>query len=142
MAVPDTDAAKATAVRELIPYDGSVDSFVELAELVVSEDVTPFVNPAYSSDRTWMITKYLAAHYIAVTTERGAVSQGVIGDARESQRITVHEGLGMTRFGQTAMALDTSGRLTLLHQTALIPPRQQSAGEIAAAGKVALFEVI
>lgn len=69
-----------------------------------------------------MLTKielYLAAHYVALTDEGGALTRDKLGDADQSYANIYDSGLGSTRFGQSAMALDITGTLTALAQTKL-----------------------
>lgn len=110
-------------VKALIDTSRDVTTFIESADLIVSEDL---VDKGLSADRLKQIELYLAAHFVAITEERGALTHAEIGDSNESYQIAKGKGYDMTRFGQQAMDFDTSG--TLKTQTK--------------AGKTAVFMVL
>ncbi len=58
------------------------------------------------------IELYLSAHLVAVTEERGGLKYSKLGDASDAWDVSKFgDGFKSTRFGQTALALDTSGIL-------------------------------
>ena len=65
------------------------------------------------------IELYLAAHFVALTEEGGALTRKRIGEADESYADVFKGGLHMTRFGQAALALDSTGTLVAAAQTQL-----------------------
>ena len=65
------------------------------------------------------IELYLAAHFVALTEEGGGITRKKIGDADESYANIFEEGFRSTRFGQNALALDSSGTLASVTQTKL-----------------------
>jgi hypothetical protein len=73
----------------------------------------------HSTDILEKIELYLAAHFVALTEERGSLKGGKFGDASEFLSDVFSEGLRATRFGQTAITLDTSGILVKLGQSTL-----------------------
>ena len=65
------------------------------------------------------IELYLAAHFTALTEEGGGITRSKIGDSDESYANVYDRGFASTRFGQTALALDSSGILAKVSQTKL-----------------------
>lgn len=65
------------------------------------------------------IELYLAAHFVALTEEQGGLTRSKLGDADESFANVYEAGLKSTRFGQQAMAIDTTGILNAVFQTTL-----------------------
>ncbi len=63
------------------------------------------------------IEKYLAAHLVALTEEKGGVTRSKMGDADESYANVFESGFNSTRYGQTAVVLDSSGILAKLSIT-------------------------
>jgi len=72
---------------------------------------TIFVGQGMSEARLKLIELWLSAHFVAIAEERGALTKSEKGDSNEEYEIIVGTGLNMTRFGQQAIALDTSGLL-------------------------------
>lgn len=65
------------------------------------------------------IELYLAAHYVALTEEGGALTRDKLGDADTSYANIYDQGLKSTRFGQAALALDSTGILANATTTSL-----------------------
>ncbi len=65
------------------------------------------------------IELYLAAHFVTLTEEGGGITRSKIGDADESYANVYDQGFSSTRFGQTALSLDTSGTLARVAQSKL-----------------------
>lgn len=86
--------------------------FIDMAHLIVEEDVKPAA-PTMSEARLTMIEKLLSAHFVAVTEERGGLTSSEQGESRESYAglLTYGTGLTLTRFGQQAIVMDSSGKL-------------------------------
>lgn len=95
-------------VRGLIKTSFDVDPFIATAGLLVDESL---VGQGMSEERLKTIELWLSAHFVAVTEERGALMRSKKGDSDEDYEIKVGTGLNMTRFGQQAIALDSSGVL-------------------------------
>jgi hypothetical protein len=97
-------------VQAVVDTTRDTTPFIATAALVVTEDLQ---DKGLSPERLDLITLYLAAHFTALTDERGAIQQERIGEAQEMYKIPTDksEGLAFTRFGQQAMILDTSGTL-------------------------------
>jgi hypothetical protein len=61
------------------------------------------------------ITLYLAGHFTALTYERGGLIRDRMGDGDQSWSDSMDaKGLRLTRFGQQAVMLDTTGELAAL----------------------------
>lgn len=56
----------------------------------------------------------LSAHFLVINLEKGGLKGEKIGDASESFATVSGEGLSATRYGQQAMTLDPTGKLTKL----------------------------
>jgi len=95
-------------VKELIKTSLDETSFIETAGLLVDESL---VGQGMSEARLKLIELWLSAHFVAIAEERGALTKSEKGDSNEEYEIIVGTGLNMTRFGQQAIALDTSGLL-------------------------------
>lgn len=95
-------------VKELIRTSLDVTSHIDTASLLVGESL---VGQGMSDARLKLIELWLSAHFVAVAEERGALMGSEKGDSSEEYKIVVGTGLNMTRFGQQAIALDTSGIL-------------------------------
>ncbi len=96
-------------VKELIATSFDVGPFIATAGLLVDEILA---GQGMSDARLKTIELWLSAHYTAVAEERGALKKSNKGDSEEDYDIVVGEGLKMTRFGQQALALDSTGLLS------------------------------
>jgi hypothetical protein len=107
----------ATEVSAIIDVEPERDlaPFIDLATLLVDETLAA---SGLSAARLKQIELYLAAHYAAVTVERGSLSVSKAGDALETYKGNFTSGLNLTRYGQTALNLDTTGTLNALSNTA------------------------
>lgn len=104
MAVRVTEAE----VKALIDTERSMTPFIESATLMVDETLT---DKGLSTGRLKQIELYLAAHFCAITEEKGGLIVSKVGDAVERYTEEYGQGLALTRFGQQAILLDTSGTL-------------------------------
>lgn len=95
-------------VGNLIKTNFDVDAFIATATLMVDETL---VGQGLSDARLIQIELWLAAHFVAVAEERGALLGSNKGESEEEYGVKVGEGLNMTRFGQQALMLDTTGLL-------------------------------
>ncbi len=95
-------------VKGLIKTNFEVDQFIATASLIIDESL---VGQGLSVARLKTIELWLSAHFVAVAEERGALKQSKKGDSAETYDLVVGKGLNMTRFGQQAIALDTTGAL-------------------------------
>jgi hypothetical protein len=95
-------------VQGLIATNFDVAPFIDTASLIVDESLS---DQGMSDARLKTIELWLSAHYTAVAEERGALKKSSKGSSEEDYDIKVGEGLNMTRFGQQALALDSSGVL-------------------------------
>ncbi len=95
-------------VKGLINTNFDVDPFIATANLLIEESL---VGQGLSDVRLKTIELWLSAHFVAVAEERGALTGSDKGNSAETYKIIVGTGLNMTRFGQQAISLDTSGQL-------------------------------
>jgi len=98
-------------VRALVATSADLDTcdpFIRVAgNLVDTQLVGVITNTEILRD----IELFLAAHFTTLVVERGALIRSSLGDSAETYQDLYNEGLGSTRFGQTAMILDTTGTL-------------------------------
>ena len=102
-------------VKAVIDTNRDVSSFIDSAHLIVTEDLA---DADLSDDRLKQIELYLAAHFVALTEERGGLVKSKHGDASEEYQFEKGRGIAMTRYGQTAIDLDTSGTLRTMARSA------------------------
>ncbi len=108
MAVRVTDQEVTALIA--VPDGKSVMPFIETATLIVDEQL---VSKGLSDARLKQIELYLAAHFVTLMEEKGSLVREDVGEARQSMwGVSLGTGLTMTRFGQQAIALDTSGTLS------------------------------
>lgn len=98
-------------VNDIFETSTDTTPFIRTANLLVSEQL---VGKGLSDARLREIELWLSAHYAAVSLEKGGLRTKVIGDARETYALQTGAGLGMTRYGQQAVAMDTTGLLRTL----------------------------
>ncbi len=98
-------------VKEIIPSTADINIFIDIATNYINDVL---VGKGLSDARLADIELYLAAHFVALTEEGGSVILKRVGST-SLQFATPTQGalnnLGLTRFGQTALALDTTGAL-------------------------------
>ncbi len=95
-------------VKELIDTNRNVDPFIAVATLIVDEEL---VGLGMTAARLTQVEMYLAAHFTALTEERGGLVRTQIDETEDQVASVFDKGFLMTRFGQTALSLDSSGRL-------------------------------
>lgn len=103
MAITDDD------VRRIVIFD---ETFITDIQLFIDDAVlmlTNIVGDRLSSDTFDLVTRYLAAHLIAVSDPR--VSMEKVKSLQVRYDTKLDKGLGITHYGTTAMILDSSGRL-------------------------------
>lgn len=102
-------------VKNLIQTDrDTCDPFIRIASHLVD---THLVSKISDIDLLEHIELYLAAHFTAVTEERGALIRNALGESAETYQDLYKPGLRSTRFGQQAIALDHTGTLQVLSMT-------------------------
>lgn len=100
----------ATAVKEILETtleDSVVERYINSATVLIDSNLT---NKGLSDDLLTEIEMWLSAHFIAATRERMAKDEGA-GGAYIKYTGSWGEGLKGTSYGQTAIALDSSGTL-------------------------------
>ena len=97
-------------LRKVIDIPTSTDTsvFIGVANRYVDAHLLPEgLTEAELTD----IELFLAAHFAALTVERGGLTSEKIGDTEESYANVYKAGIHSTRYGQAAIALDTTGKL-------------------------------
>lgn len=95
---------------EIVP-DTTLMLFINQAQMIIDED---FADVSLTQARADAITLNLAAHFSAIGLEKGGLTQQIVGKSEE-RYIGINNknsGLALTRFGQQALALDTTGTLS------------------------------
>lgn len=95
-------------VKAIIDTTRDTTPFITIADLIITEQLS---DKGLSDDRLKTIELYLAAHYTAITEERGALKSIKIGEATDTFDSQAGQGLKLTRYGQQAISFDTSGTL-------------------------------
>lgn len=101
-------------VKAIINTTRDTTPFIETANIIVSEEL---VGKGLSENRLKQIELYLSAHFVAITEENGALVRKKMGDADESYQLEKGKGFAMTRYGQQAIDLDTTGIIKNISQT-------------------------
>jgi len=98
-------------VKQIIEVEAGIDvlPFIETANNIVEDEL---VGTVLSADRLVQIELYLAAHFTSIMIERGQLRRTGTGDATEVYAGKFTQGFGLTRYGQMAMSLDTTGTLS------------------------------
>lgn len=96
-------------VKAIIDTDRDTTPFVEIAQLIVDELLA---TSGLSVNRQNAVCRYLAAHFCWISMTNGLVMQ-VMGGSKEVYKTFADKSsaLGSSRYGETAMALDTTGKL-------------------------------
>lgn len=93
--------------------DETLQVFIDMANSVVDEEL---LNKGLSEDRLKMIELYLSAHFASMSLSAGGTVGGLkkrkVGDSEE-EYVTNAQNYGYmsSKYGQTAVLLDTSGTL-------------------------------
>ncbi len=97
-------------VQAIVDTERDPTPFIDVASLIVDENL---LGKGLTVARLVQIELYLAAHFTTVTEERGSLVSSGGGDAKDTYFTReLGKGLAMTRYGQQALALDTSGTLS------------------------------
>lgn len=115
MAIRVSDAEVKALFSDNVGFDTT--PFINTANVIVDEYLASTIS---SSDLLTKIELYLAAHFVALTFERGGLVRSAALDASETYANVFEGGFRSTRYGQQALALDytstlqsiTSGKLT------------------------------
>lgn len=94
-----------------VPADTDVSPFIESASLIVDEELQ---NQGLSDARLELIERYLAAHFVALAVEGGALIKTSAGLASDTYADIYGKGFHSTRFGQQALAFDPTGKISKL----------------------------
>ena len=103
------------AVIDTVPDSVDLATFIETADLIVAEQVT---DTTITAARLKQIELYLTAHFVAISRERGGLVADDTGESKAEFSDVYEAGFALTRFGQAAMQLDTSGVLKAINEDA------------------------
>lgn len=105
----------ALEVSEIFAVDtiNDLNTFITTAHLIVTEEL---ISSGLSAARLKEIELYLSAHFASLRFEKDGLRKQKIGDVEEEYNAVkgTKGGLESTRYGQQALALDTSGDLASL----------------------------
>src|SRR3989337_1460359 len=79
---------------------------IDTADLLITEE---FATTTLSTGRKTKIELYLAAHFATLSDEQGPLAGTKLGDGEDRFHNIYSAGLRATRFGQQAIAFDTTG---------------------------------
>lgn len=87
--------------------------FIAIAQNIADEELA---GKGLSATRLDNVILYLSAHFVCLTEEKGGLRRSRLGESDESYKTPGDRETGFksTRFGQTALMLDTSGTLAAL----------------------------
>lgn len=89
-----------------------VSLFIEQANVLVDEE---FAGTTLTEARLRLIELNLAAHYAVLAIERGGMSLRRMNDTEERYGMKADKAkLSSTRFGETAVSMDTTGKLSAM----------------------------
>ncbi len=115
-----TIRVSATEVKNIISTSLSdaivLDPCITLASDIVDNNLT---DQGLSTVLLKNIERYLAAHFVALTEEGGALISSEFGDANDRWSDVYKAGLSSTRFGQASIAMDSSGVLNAISTSRL-----------------------
>lgn len=112
MAIPRVTSEEVQRVLDGLADGADVTLFIEQANMLVNEE---FANSSLTTARLRMLELNLAAHFAVVALERGGLTQRRIHDTEERYANTGGGSkLSSSRFGQQAVALDPTGKLSQL----------------------------
>jgi hypothetical protein len=101
----------------LIDFDPSADfaPFIDAADAIVVAQLDPLVladgvTPYYTTSQKELIERWLAAHFYSIYDPRSK-TESVRGVGATVEDLKVDLRLNLTKYGQMAMSLDTSGSL-------------------------------
>lgn len=114
MAPRVTDADVKELFDDIVGFDTT--NFIDTANVIVDEHLTSVIS---SVGLLTKIELYLAAHFVALTFERGGLVRSAALDASESYANVFKSGFRSTRYGQQALALDYTSTLQALSQDKL-----------------------
>lgn len=103
-------------VKAVVDTQRDTVPFINSANLIVDEELA---SKGMTANRLKQIELYLAAHLVVLTEEKGGVIKKSTGEAFEAYAGKFTTGFNMTRYGQHAIGLDTSGTLATLASTNL-----------------------
>jgi hypothetical protein len=113
-------AVSAADVKAILPTDGlAVGEDISWSIADATEIVTDVLGQAgLTATRIDLITKYLAAHFVTLKSEKGGLTRDRMGDADQSYvQNQDASGFMLTRYGQQALIMDPTGELSKMDAT-------------------------
>jgi len=110
-----TDIVKVGKIIEIDPDVDDLSPFIEPANMLVT-DVVEGEGETTDETKLTIIETWLAAHFYAIFDPRLLVDDIEVLRSRIESKVDL--GLDVTRYGQMAMRLDTSGKLAELNEQA------------------------
>lgn len=107
-------AAEVKVVINTDQLDAEVDSFIDIANEIVTSELTPTTE--LSDARLTSIELYLSAHFVAISDpdEGMKIREYVTDEVRMDYIDNFGPGLQGTNYGKQALILDTTGTLSSL----------------------------
>lgn len=101
--------------------DTDLTRFLEASELVVAEDLA---NSGLSPARLTQISIFLGCHFATLAIEKSGLMEIEVGESRSKFKgpSSFDRGYSLTRYGQQAVSLDTTGALA---RNALARPKAE-----------------
>ena len=116
MAIRVTEAEVKSIIQTSMTDAVVLDPCITLASDIVDNNL---VGEGLSTTLLKEIERYLSAHFVAITEERGGIIATKMGDSDEEYSDVYGEGFKSTRYGQAAISMDTTGILVNISNTKL-----------------------
>lgn len=102
-------------VKEIIDTElTDIYAFIQTANILVTDLL---VNKGIDVDRLKEIERWLSAHFLAMRDQDAGMTTGqTIGDTKVFYSRNSGKGLNLSRYGQQAMVLDSTGTLAALNR--------------------------
>lgn len=127
-AYTDVDEIKGVVEVDEETYDDDkLEAFIEASSYLIQDIVKPAYDPPASSGKLKAIHTYLAAHLYSVSDPREISAW--VGTVRVFYEYKVGLHLNLTRFGQQAQLMDTSGALAAFNNRLMKANSGPLAGE-------------
>jgi hypothetical protein len=102
-------------------FNSAIDAAIAVATVMVDEIL---VGEGLSANTLKNSELYLASHFATLSAEKGPLAAVSVGEATERYHDIYKEGLNATRFGQQAMVIDPTGKLSAASARATKPMLQ------------------
>lgn len=109
MAIQQVTHDELKAIIDTDADDNSLDAAIATAIVTASS-----LEDKLTKVRLFEVIRWLSAHFLAMKEERGALRQSETGSSEERYGGTMTQGLNLTRYGQQAILIDTTGILAAM----------------------------